>query len=95
MNKEFIKELEYNQNINYKKGLENRIDINYVIERLQENDLKLEHLIKRKIKCLENRINKCIENNEDENMINEYSYRRLELSWLLDDIRCGQHEENN
>lgn len=32
--KEFIDELKYNQNINYEKGLENRIDIDYVIERL-------------------------------------------------------------
>jgi hypothetical protein len=32
--KEFLKELQYNQNINYKKGLENKIDIEYVIERI-------------------------------------------------------------
>lgn len=34
--KEFIEELKYNQNINFKKGLENRIDIDYVIERLED-----------------------------------------------------------
>lgn len=34
--KEFIEELKYNQNINLKKGLENRIDIDYVIERLED-----------------------------------------------------------
>ena len=33
---EFIKELEYNQNINYKNNIENRIDIDYVIERLED-----------------------------------------------------------
>lgn len=33
--KEFIEELKHNQNINYEKGLENRIDIDYVIERLE------------------------------------------------------------
>ena len=33
--KEFIEELKYNQNINMEKGLENRIDIDYVIERLE------------------------------------------------------------
>lgn len=33
---EFIKELKYNQNINYKNNLENRIDIDYVIERLED-----------------------------------------------------------
>lgn len=34
--REFIEELEYNQNINLEKGLENRIDIDYVIERLED-----------------------------------------------------------
>ena len=34
--KEFIEELKYNQNINFEKGLENRIDIDYVIERLED-----------------------------------------------------------
>ena len=34
--KEFIEMLKYNQNINFEKGLENRIDIDYVIERLEE-----------------------------------------------------------
>ena len=34
--KEFIEELKHNQNINFEKGLENRIDIDYVIERLED-----------------------------------------------------------
>ena len=34
--KEFIDELKHNQNINIEKGLENRIDIDYVIERLED-----------------------------------------------------------
>lgn len=33
---EFIEELKYNQNINLEKGLENRVDIDYVIERLED-----------------------------------------------------------
>lgn len=33
--KEFIEELKYNQNINFEKGLENGVDITYVIERLE------------------------------------------------------------
>ena len=33
---EFIEELKHNQKINYEKGLENRVDIDYVIERLEE-----------------------------------------------------------
>jgi len=34
--KEFIEELKHNQKINIKKGLENRVNINYVIERLED-----------------------------------------------------------
>lgn len=34
--REFIEELKYNQNINFEKGLENIIDIDYVIERLED-----------------------------------------------------------
>lgn len=34
--KEFIEELKYNQNINIEKDFENRIDIDYVIERLED-----------------------------------------------------------
>lgn len=33
---EFLEELQYNQNINFKEGLENRIDIDYVIERITD-----------------------------------------------------------
>ena len=33
---ELIKELEYNQNINYKNNLENKIDIDYILERLED-----------------------------------------------------------
>lgn len=32
--REFLEELEYNQKINLEKGIENRIDIDYVIERI-------------------------------------------------------------
>ena len=33
--KEFIEELKFNRNINISKNLENRIDIDYIIERLE------------------------------------------------------------
>lgn len=32
----FLKELQYNQNINLENNLENRIDIDYIIERITE-----------------------------------------------------------
>lgn len=33
---DFLEELKYNQQINFEKGIENRIDIDYVIERIIE-----------------------------------------------------------
>lgn len=39
--KEFIEELKHNQEVNIEKGLENRVNIDYVIERLEENIEKL------------------------------------------------------
>ena len=36
--KEFIEELKHNQNINIEKDLENRVDIDYIIERLEDID---------------------------------------------------------
>lgn len=33
---EFLEELKYNQQINLEKGIENRIDIDYIIERITE-----------------------------------------------------------
>ena len=37
--KDFIEELKYNQEVNLEKGLENRVDIDYVIERLESIDV--------------------------------------------------------
>lgn len=37
--KEFIEELKHNREINIEKGIENRIDIDYVIERLEDIDV--------------------------------------------------------
>ena len=39
--KEFIEELKHNQEVNIENGLENRVNIDYVIERLEENIEKL------------------------------------------------------
>lgn len=33
---DFLEELKYNQQINLEKGIENRIDIDYVIERITD-----------------------------------------------------------
>lgn len=42
MIQDFIKELEGNQRINKKRGYENRIDIDYVIQRLKDIELDIE-----------------------------------------------------
>lgn len=39
--KEFIEELKYNQKINNESGLENRVDIGYVIARLESINIFL------------------------------------------------------
>ena len=55
--KEFIEELKYNQKVNEEKGLENRIDIDYVIERLENINIS-EEFIKGEIYFnIENMIN--------------------------------------
>jgi hypothetical protein len=36
--REFIEELKQNKKINIEKGLENRVDIDYIIERLEDNE---------------------------------------------------------
>jgi hypothetical protein len=46
--REFIEELKYNKKINEEKGLENRVDVDYVIERL-ENIYPYEEFIKDEI----------------------------------------------
>lgn len=69
--KEFIEELKYNQNINFEKGLENRIDIDYVIERLERINTKvydnggvmigkIDSVIKMFKKQIENDIDMCL-----------------------------------
>lgn len=42
MIQDFIKELEGNQRINKKRGYENRVDIDYVIERLKDIELDMQ-----------------------------------------------------
>ena len=41
--KEFIEELKHNQKINITKGLENRVNIDYIIERLEDIQKELLH----------------------------------------------------
>lgn len=57
--KDFIEELKHNRNVNIEKDLENRVDIDYVIERL-EDIRKNSHTIGYKDK-----LNKIVEDTDD------------------------------
>lgn len=49
---EFIKELKENQDINYKNNIENRVDVDYIIERLEDIEPTYE-TIKKDVESLE------------------------------------------
>lgn len=92
--KEFIKELENNQKINLEKGLENRVDIDYVIERLKNISIYRE-LIKNEIEFnIENYLNDDCNDYQDKELIYNISDNELDLmidriddnDWLWDNI---------
>lgn len=55
--REFIEELKYNKKINEEKGLENRVDVDYVIEKLEEIDKCLTEEIDNLIKYSKENVN--------------------------------------
>lgn len=68
--KEFIEELKHNREVNIEKGLENRVDIDYVIERLENIKLEVsiedvKTAINRRIKIYEELINNETWNSEN------------------------------
>ena len=69
MIQDFIKELEGNQKINKKRGYENRIDIDYVIERLK--DIQLDH----------NELNELVKSYKDL-LEDEYKRKRKVIKYL-------------
>lgn len=92
--REFIKELENNQKINLEKGLENRVDIDYVIERLKNISIYRE-LIKNEIEFnIENFVNDDCNDYQDKELIYNISDDDLDLmidkvddnDWLWDNI---------
>lgn len=54
---EFIEELKHNKEVNEQQGLENRIDINYVIERLESIDFITEFMKSEIVFNIENIVN--------------------------------------
>lgn len=92
--REFIKELENNQKINLEKGLENRVDIDYVIEKLKNISIYRE-LIKNEIEFnIENYVNDDCNDYQDKELIYNISDDDLDLmidkiddnDWLWDNI---------
>lgn len=92
--REFIEELENNQKINLEKGLENRVDIDYVIERLKNISIYRE-LIKNEIEFnIENYVNDDCNDYQDKELIYNISDDDLDLmidkiddnDWLWDNI---------
>lgn len=80
--KQLIEELKNNQKI---KGTE-CVRIDYMIDRLKDiekSNNNIVNLIEKRIKTLEDRID--ITENED--VLNEYIVRRLELIYLLEDVK--------
>lgn len=95
--REFIKELENNQKINLEKGLENRVDIDYVIERLKNISIYRE-LIKNEIEFnIENYVNDDCNDYQDKELIYNISDNELDLmidridvnDWLWDNINMS------
>ena len=77
--REFIKELEYNQKINLEKGLENRVDIDYVIERLKGINT-LRDFIKGEVEfSIENYVNDDCNDYQDKELIYNISDNDLDL----------------
>ena len=92
--REFIEELENNQKINLEKGLENRVDIDYVIEKLKNISIYRE-LIKNEIEFnIENFVNDDCNDYQDKELIYNISDDDLDLmidkiddnDWLWDNI---------
>ena len=89
--KEFINELKHNQDINYKKGLENRINIDYIIERLEELEKSYNKYFKERLDFLNGAINHFIEDRNNGKLDAAYARRTglLEILWGLISILSG------
>jgi uncharacterized FlaG/YvyC family protein len=94
---EFIKELENNQKINLEKGLENKVDIDYVIQRLKDINT-LRDYIKGEVEFnIENYVNDDCNDYQDKELVHNISDDDLDLmvdkiednDWLWDNINMS------
>lgn len=81
---EFIEELKNNQKINFEKGLENRVNIDYVIERLESINILREY-IKNEIDFnIETYVNDEFNDYQDKELL--YNMKDDDLNLMIDKI---------
>ncbi len=91
--KEFIEELEYNGTVNFIEGYENRINIDYVLERITDIKKDIESYINDRLNFLEGAINHFIDTDEETAL--KYMYAKQELQAFKKLIEGSNNENNN
>lgn len=81
----FIEELEYNQKINLEKGLENKIDISYVLERLNDINVWFEVARNEVITAIEDIYNDELYKGYEEELTNITNEEINRIAWKVED----------
>lgn len=88
--KELIEELEYNKKINIEKGLENTVDIDYILARLKGIDI-YEEYIKGEINfTIETMVNDELTSKEDEEKL--MNLTKEDINYIYDNIGYNGYE---
>ena len=83
---ELIKELEYNQKVNKEKGLENRVDIDYILKRLKDINVWYEVARNEVITAIEDIYNDELYNGYQEK-IEKISQEDINsIAWKVEDL---------
>ena len=81
----FIEELKYNQKINLEKGLENKIDISYVLERLNDINVWFEVARNEVITAIEDIYNDELYKGYEEELTNITNEEINRIAWKVED----------
>ena len=81
----FIEELKYNQKINLEKGLENKIDISYVLERLNDINVWCEVARNEVITAIEDIYNDELYKGYEEELTNITNEEINRIAWKVED----------
>ena len=88
--RELIEELEYNKKINIEKGLENTVDIDYILTRLKGIDI-YEEYIKGEINfTIETMVNDELTSKEDEEKL--MNLTKEDINYIYDNIGYNGYE---